>query len=126
MGGETFEITWHCVLSIVSASICIFDIVFNLCLLALFIRKLKQSVMARMEFQPFGSSQKRQKNKLKRFRLSVESSLSEKSNTMTIHVITKLTIIGSAVTFCSAGFMASAAILDAAYSPSDGGYVRTY
>ena len=121
-----FQLTWHRVLSAVSAAICISDVLFNLCLLALFIRKLKQSMMARIEFQPFGLSQKRDKNDLKRFRLSVESSLSETSNMKTLHVITKLTIIGTAVTFCSIGFMTSAVILDAAYRPGQQAFVTTY
>lgn len=102
---------WYRVSGGISACVLIFDILLNLFFFALFIRKLRQSVLMRLRLE---CSDSRSRN--------IEDSLKQSSNTKMLDVITKQTIIGTSVSFCSVGllgFLLPASIVEAFYKDTE-------
>ena len=90
---------WVHVGEVLSASILTVDAVLNVFLFALFVRKLRQSVMMRLR----SNSES----------MTVSDALNQKSNTKIVDVLTKQTLIGISVTFCSAGYMMMSFVTEA-------------
>ena len=103
---------WIHVGGVLSAFILTLDAVLNFFLFALFIRKLRQSVMLRLDSDTES--------------MTITDALSHKSNTKILDVITKQTLLGISVTFCSAGFTLTSFASEAFGGETEWDYCKDY
>lgn len=97
---------WFRFYSALSAALFIVDVVLNLSLIALFVRKLRQSVTLRLAMD--------------------HSAFSDRLNTRILDLITKQTIIGIPIIFCSGGFLVTESAAYALHINSELVYVIGY
>ena len=89
--GHSFSAFWYHFSGDISACILSVDIILNVFLFLLFVRKLRHSMMTRLRSDTES--------------MTFQDTMKQiKANTRILDVITKQTLIGTSVTFCSIGF----------------------
>ena len=117
-----FNTIWLRISGAISTCILILDILLNLFFLALFIRKLRQSVMMRLKLSIEDSGCD---NQLSRCR-SIDDSLNQRTHSKIVNVIVKQLLIGTPIIFCSVAFLMTAAIEEAFYEDSQISRILAY